>query len=72
MVTAEQISKLSNSEKVAAMQLLWKDFTAQGLESNVPIRHREILDQREKLIKSGESKFIPWDEAKRQIDAACK
>ncbi len=72
MVTAEQISKLSNREKIAAMQLLGEDFSRQGLESNVPSRHKELLDAREKSIKYGYVNFIPWEEAKRQIDDQCR
>lgn len=72
MLTSEKIAKWSNGEKVAAMQLLWNDFSSQDLASDVPSRHKAILDKREEAVKSGSSSFISWEDAKSQIDESCR
>jgi hypothetical protein len=55
------------TEKLQLMETLWDDLrrNADSLES--PVWHREVLEERERRIVSGESKFIDWDEAKSDI-----
>lgn len=38
----------------------------------VPGWHREILDERERLIAEGKARFIDWEEARRQIEAVLR
>ena len=55
------------TEKLQLMETLWDDLrrNADSLES--PVWHREVLEEREHRIASGEAKFMDWDEAKSDI-----
>ena len=61
------LSDMTVTEKLQLMETLWDDLrrNADSLES--PVWHREVLEERERRIASGESKFIDWDEAKSDI-----
>ena len=54
-------------EKLSAMEALWDDLCRH--EENIPVPNwqKEILDERERAIKEGRSKFVDWDTAKKQI-----
>ncbi|HSI14033.1 MAG TPA: addiction module protein [Chthoniobacter sp.] len=36
-----------------------------------PAWHREVLEERERLIASGEARFIDWEQAKEEIRREC-
>ena len=55
------------TEKLRLMEALWADLSrnADALES--PDWHREVLEERERCIASGEARFIDWEKAKADI-----
>lgn len=61
------LSDLTVSEKLQLMEALWEDLTrnADALES--PVWHREVLEERERRIASGEAHFSDWEQAKADI-----
>ena len=61
-----QIEKMTLEEKLRAMEALWDDLCRRDAVP-VPQWHKEILDQRERLVKKGKAKFIDWETAKKQI-----
>jgi hypothetical protein len=67
MTVTLPLSDMTVTEKLQLMETLWDDLrrNADCLES--PVWHREVLEERERRIASGESKFIDWDEAKSDI-----
>ena len=67
MTVTLPLSDMTVTEKLQLMETLWDDLrrNADSLES--PVWHREVLEERERRIVSGESKFIDWDEAKSDI-----
>jgi len=60
-----QIEKMTLKEKLRAMEALWESLPSRC--SPVPQWHKDILDQRARLIKKGKARFIKWETAKRQI-----
>ena len=54
-------------EKLQTMEALWDDLCQH--EEAVPVQdwQKGILDERERLIESGEAKFVDWEEAKKRI-----
>ena len=36
----------------------------------VPNWHKQVLDERERLLAEGKAQFLDWEEAKRRIDEA--
>ena len=64
------LDKMTVSEKLATMELLWEDLCR--LSENVPAFpwHNEILKEREKLISKGKATFSDLAEAKARIGKA--
>lgn len=72
MITQQDVVLLPLNEKIALMETLWTEISRVDEDVEVPKWHTDILDERERKIRSGEAKFIPWKDAKRQIDEACQ
>ncbi|HEY5073556.1 MAG TPA: addiction module protein, partial [Pyrinomonadaceae bacterium] len=54
-------------EKLQTMEALWDDLCQH--EEALPVHdwQKEVLDERERMIKRGDSKFSNWEEAKKRI-----
>ena len=72
MITKQDVVQLPINEQLALMETLWEEISQSEADLEVPQWHKDLLDERERKIRSGEAKFIPWEEAKRQIDDACR
>ena len=61
------LAEMTLPEKLQVMEALWEDLSrhADALES--PDWHREVLEEREKRIASGEAQFTAWEQAKAEI-----
>ena len=55
------------SDKLRAMEALWADLSQREDDVPVPDWHKEILDEREQLVRSGKARFIDWETAKKRI-----
>jgi putative addiction module component (TIGR02574 family) len=58
--------KLSVKEKTKVVQALWDDIAKEQSIETLPPEHRSLLDQRIKLIESGNSQFKPWSEVQNK------
>ena len=67
MVTPLAIDKMTIEEKIQTMEALWEDLCQH--EDALPVHdwQKETLDDRERLVERGESKFSDWEEAKKRI-----
>jgi hypothetical protein len=67
MSTQLQIDQMTVAEKLRIMEELWDDLRARA--EGVPISqwHKDLLDERERLIETGEAQFDDWDAAKKRI-----
>jgi hypothetical protein len=67
MTVTLPLNDMTVTEKLQLMETLWDDLrrNADSLES--PVWHREVLEEREQRIATGEAKFIDWDVAKSDI-----
>jgi putative addiction module component (TIGR02574 family) len=54
------LHKLSVKEKIRVVQALWDDIANEQSIATLPPEHKRILDQRIKLIDSGNAQFKPW------------
>ena len=61
------LNEMTITEKLQLMEALWEDLSrnADALES--PEWHRDVLEERERRITSGEARFSDWEEAKADI-----
>ena len=55
------------AEKLRVMEELWDDLRARAKDVPVPQWHKDLLDDREGLIETGEAKFSNWETAKERI-----
>ena len=67
MIALAEIQALPLHEKLRMMEVLWDGIAPQETELEVPQWHKDILDQRERLIRAGEAQFVDWEIAKQEI-----
>ena len=54
-------------EKLRTMEALWDDPCRREEEVPVPQWHKDLLDERERLVQQGTAQFIDWETAKKRI-----
>jgi Putative addiction module component len=70
MIALEEIHQLPLREKLLVMEAIWEDLSREEENLEVPQWHKEVLDERERLLAEGKAQFVDWEEAKRQINEA--
>jgi putative addiction module component len=58
---------MTMAEKLRIMEELWDDLRSRAGGVPLPKWHKDLLDDRERLIESGEAKFGDWETAKKRI-----
>lgn len=68
MSTVLQLDQMTLEEKLRAMEELWDDLCEH--EADVPVSqwHKDLLDERERLIEQGKAHFTDWGTVKKRID----
>jgi hypothetical protein len=54
-------------EKLRAMEALWDDLCHRQESIPVPQWHKDLLDERARLVEQGKARFVGWETAKKQI-----
>jgi len=57
------LEKMTLADKLEAMELLWADISKQPTELPSPEWHKDVLDERRRLVAAGKLKFLDWDTA---------
>ena len=70
MIAMEEIRHMPLHEKIAIMEAIWADLSSEESGVEVPPWHKELLDDRERLVAEGKAHFIDWEVAKRQVQEA--
>jgi len=67
MLAESEIQSMSTTERLQAMELLWRSFS--GLEDEVPSPdwHAEVLSNRLAKVEAGEGKFLSLSELKARL-----
>ncbi len=52
------------------MEAIWDDISREEEDLEMPQWHKELLDERERLLAEGKAQFVDWEEAKQQINEA--
>jgi len=65
MIGASDIKKMTLIERLQAMELLWKSFSSDQLES--PEWHGEVLSKRLSKVEEGKGTFLTVSEVKRRL-----
>ena len=61
------LDQMSTAEKLRAMEALWDDLCRREQTVPVPQWHKDILDERERLVVEGKARFTDWEAAKKRI-----
>ena len=61
------VEQMTVEEKLRAMELIWENLRRDEKNIPVPQWHRDLLDEREKLIAEGKAHFEDWESAKNWI-----
>lgn len=67
MEIALPLEKMSIAEKIQAMEAIWNDLCKKADGVSSPGWHEEVLESREKDIKSGGDGFVDWNKARKNI-----
>ena len=67
MIALEEIHQLPLREKLLVMEAIWEDLSREEQNLEVPQWHKELLDERERLLAEGKAQFVDWEEAKRRL-----
>ena len=67
MTTMLQIDQMTLEEKLQTMEAIWADLCQRQEDVPVPQWHKDILDERRRLVEQGQAQFIDWETAKKQI-----
>ena len=59
--TSGPLEKMTLADKLEAMELLWADISRRPSDLPSPEWHKEILDERRRLVAAGKLKFHDWD-----------
>ena len=63
----EQISRMSSSERVEVMELLWESFAKEGIDYPSPDWHGKVLAERSEIIDSGKATWFTVDELQARL-----
>jgi putative addiction module component (TIGR02574 family) len=67
MDLALPLDKMSVEEKLRALELLWEDLARTPSSVPSPAWHKDVLEARERRLREGKEKSIPWDEARQSL-----
>ncbi len=58
------LQEMTTSDKILMMESLWDSLTQDSQELSSPDWHREILEERQRKVDSGDAVFLSLDELK--------
>jgi len=67
MVTTLQIEKMSRTEKLQAMEIIWADLSKAEAEVESPAWHADVLRETEARVAAGQERIADWETAKREL-----
>jgi len=70
MIAITDIDRMSLSERLEAMELLWKSLSAAPENVDSPTWHRDVLAERIARSEAGQARFLSLAEAKARLDKA--
>jgi len=57
------LERMTLADKSAAMDLLWADISRRPADLPSPAWHRDVLDERQRLVSEGKLEFLDWNTA---------
>lgn len=72
MIAQAEIRKLPFQEKLALLEAVWSELSAEDDRIEVPQWHKDILNERREALERGEIRVLDWDVAKKEIEASIR
>ena len=67
MTPALDLEAMTTAEKLRLLEAVWQNLTRGPEEVPSPDWHAEVLEERDRRLKTGESQLSDWSEAKKRI-----
>jgi putative addiction module component (TIGR02574 family) len=67
MIGTLEIEQMSRTEKVQAMELLWRSLSATPDKLESPSWHKKVLQQRLAQVEAGKGKFLTLAQLKKRL-----
>jgi len=67
MIAHADIRQMPLPDKLALLEVLWADLSAEPMQIEIPQWHKDILDERLQAAESRDIEDISWETAKDQI-----
>lgn len=69
MTALEEIMGMPLKDRILAAEAIWAGVYREKDEmgEDIPDWHKEILEERIRLVDEGKSELLDWEEAKKQI-----
>ena len=68
MIAQAEIRRLPLPEKLALLEAVWSELASDPDTVEVPDWHKDILDERQRLLDQGSAQVLDWELAKEQIN----
>ncbi len=68
MIAQTEIRQLPLPEKLALLEAVWSELASDPDTVEVPDWHKDILDERQRLLEQGSAQVLDWELAKEQIN----
>ena len=68
MIAQAEIRQLPLPEKLALLEAVWSELASDPDTVEVPDWHKDILDERQRLLEQGSAQVLDWELAKEQIN----
>jgi hypothetical protein len=61
------LGQMTIADKLQAMEALWADLSSRADQLPSPDWHRDVLQERKRLVESGQLRFQDWDTAMAEL-----
>jgi putative addiction module component (TIGR02574 family) len=67
MIGTLEIEQMSHTERLQAMELLWRSMSAEPDKLASPTWHKKILDKRLAKVEAGKGEFLTLAQLKKRL-----
>ena len=72
MLATLPLEKMTLEEKFITIETIWNDIVQNSPDFPSPAWHKDVLKEREALLKSGKEKLLNWESAKESLRNSLK
>jgi putative addiction module component (TIGR02574 family) len=71
-IEAAEIERMSLSQKLEAMELIWKSLAAEPEQVQSPHWHKTVIESRLAKVKAGKGQFLTITQLKKRLAKSAK